>query len=171
VRISLDPLNHDGLTCRLQNAAPKIWRGTDLYIEVGMYFDAVFVDTVTGITSLHLDILPGNDRDGTPLVQKSDASLDTISEGVNLIDGGRDTLEVRIPAAGAPRHAINHITLVAGERGLSLKSPADLFASTDEIDAARHTLLAARQRLERATDTFLNQASMLAPHLGVLEPG
>ena len=102
--------------------------------------------------------------------------IDTVAagasfEGVNLIDGGRDTLEVRIPAAGAPRHAINHITLVAGERGLSLKSPADLFASTDEIDAARHTLLAARQRLERATDTFLNQASMLAPHLGMLEPG
>lgn len=87
-------------------------------------------------------------------------------EGVNLIDGARKTIEVTIPEGGHPRHAIGHITLVAGERGLSLKSPNDLFATNDEIEAARLTLFAARQRLDRAAETFLNQASLLAPHLG-----
>jgi len=102
------------------------------------------------------------------------SNIDTVAagasfQGVNLIDSGRDALEIKLPAAGEPRHAISHITLVAGERGLSIKSPAELFASEDEIDAARQTLIAARLRLDRATDTFLNQASMLAPHLGMVE--
>lgn len=96
--------------------------------------------------------------------------IDTVAagatfEGVNLIDGARKAIEVMIPEGGQPRHAIGHITLVAGERGLSLKSPSELFASNDEIEAARLSLLAARQRLERAAETFLNQASVLAPHL------
>lgn len=80
VRIACDPLSHDGLTCRLQGSTPKVWRGTDVDIEVGLYWDGAFVDTLTGITSLHLDILPGSDRDGAPLLQAADASLDTISE-------------------------------------------------------------------------------------------
>ncbi len=88
-------------------------------------------------------------------------------ESVNLIDGGREAIEIRLPAAGEPRHSIGHITLVAGERGLSLKAPSELFASNDEIEVARHSLSAARERLERAAETFLNQASVLAPHLGV----
>src|SRR5262245_47740852 len=60
--------------------------------------------------------------------------IDTVAagatfEGVNLIDGARKTIEFTIPEGGHPRHAIGHITLVAGERGLSLKSPSELFAS------------------------------------------
>jgi hypothetical protein len=97
--------------------------------------------------------------------------IDTIAggatfEGVNLIDGARKAIEVTIPECGQPRHAIGHITLVAGERGLALKAPSELFASNDEVEAARMSLLSARQRLERAAETFLNQASVLAPHLG-----
>jgi flagellin-like hook-associated protein FlgL len=101
--------------------------------------------------------------------------IDTVAagatfEGVNLIDGARKTIELTLPEGGHPRHAIGHITLVAGERGLSLKAPSELFASNDEVEAARLSLFAARQRLERAAETFLNQASLLAPHLGT-EPG
>lgn len=96
--------------------------------------------------------------------------IDTVAagatfEGVNLIDGARKTIELTMPEGGQPRHAVGHITLVAGERGLSLKAPSELFASNDEIEAARLSLFAARQRLERAAETFLNQASLLAPHL------
>ena len=99
--------------------------------------------------------------------------IDTVAagatfEGVNLIDGARATIELIMPDGGHPRHAIGHITLVAGERGLSLKAPSEQFASDDEIDASRLTLIAARQRLERAAETFLNQASVVAPHLGAL---
>jgi hypothetical protein len=97
--------------------------------------------------------------------------IDTVAAGatfqeVNLIDGNRGSIEVVIPEGGNPRHAIGHITLVAGERGLALKAPSELFATNDEIEAARLSLFAARQRLDRASETFLNQASMLAPHLG-----
>lgn len=97
--------------------------------------------------------------------------IDTVAggatfEGVNLIDGARATIEITMPEGGQPRHAIGHITLVAGERGLSLKAPSELFASNDEVEAARLSLFAARQRLDRAAETFLNQASVLAPHLG-----
>lgn len=90
-----------------------------------------------------------------------------IFEGVNLIDSGRSSIEVKLPAAGEPRHSIGHITLVAGERGLSLKAPSELFASDDEIEMARLSLSAACVRLEKAAETFLNQASVLAPHLAI----
>ncbi len=98
--------------------------------------------------------------------------IDTVAAGatfagVNLIDSGRESIEIKLPAAGEPRHSIGHITLVAGERGLSLKAPSELFATNDEIEAARHSLNAARERLSRAAETFLNQASVLAPHLGL----
>lgn len=101
--------------------------------------------------------------------------IDTVAagatfEGVNLIDGARAAIELVLPDGGQPRHAIGHITLVAGERGLSLKAPSEQFGSNDEIEAARLTLFAARQRLERAAETFLNQASVVAPHLGAEPP-
>jgi hypothetical protein len=97
--------------------------------------------------------------------------IDTVAagatfQGVNLIDGNRSSIEVILPDGGHPRHAIGHITLVAGERGLALKAPSELFSTNDEIEAARMSLFAARQRLDRAAETFLNQASVLAPHLG-----
>jgi hypothetical protein len=97
--------------------------------------------------------------------------IDTVAagatfEGVNLVDGARAAIEIVLPDGGQPRHAIGHITLVAGERGLSLKAPSEQFSTNDEIEAARLSLFAARQRLDRAAETFLNQASLLAPHLG-----
>jgi hypothetical protein len=98
--------------------------------------------------------------------------IDTVAagatfEGVNLIDAGRDSIEVKLPAAGEPRHSIGHITLVAGERGLSLKAPSELFSSNDEVEITRTSLMAARERLNKAAETFLNQASVLAPHMGL----
>lgn len=97
--------------------------------------------------------------------------IDTVAggatfEGVNLIDAARGAIELTMPEGGQPRHAIGHITLVAGERGLSLKAPSEQFTTNDEVEAARLSLFAARQRLDRAAETFLNQASLLAPHLG-----
>ena len=97
--------------------------------------------------------------------------IDTVAagatfEGVNLIDAARGAIELMLPDGGQPRHAIGHITLVAGERGLSLKAPSEQFGTNDEVEAARLSLFAARQRLDRAAETFLNQASLLAPHFG-----
>lgn len=88
-------------------------------------------------------------------------------DGTNLIDGARGAIEIVVPEGGQPRHAIGHITLVAGEKGLALKAPSEQFASNDEIEMARASLAAARNRLHKAAETFLNQASMLAPQLGM----
>ena len=90
-------------------------------------------------------------------------------DGTNLIDSARGAIELVTPEGGQPRHAIGHITLVAGERGLALKAPSEQFGSNDEIEAARASLMSARHRLHKAAETFLNQASMLAPSLG-MEP-
>ena len=90
-------------------------------------------------------------------------------DGTNLIDGARGAIELMLPDGGQPRHAIGHITLVAGERGLALKAPSEQFASNDEVEAARASLAVARHRLQRAAETFLNQASLLAPQLGMPE--
>lgn len=87
-------------------------------------------------------------------------------EGVNLIDAGQDAIEIRLVPHGNRRHSINHIALVAGEHGLSLTTPTGHFLSNSEMDTTLQGLMSARQRLDRAIETLLNQASMLAPHLG-----
>ncbi len=86
-------------------------------------------------------------------------------DGVNLIDGARGAIELTLPDGGQPRHAIGHITIVAGERGLALKAPSEQFGSNDEIEAARASLASGRTRLAKAAETFLNQASLVAPQL------
>lgn len=97
--------------------------------------------------------------------------IDTVAggasfEGVNLIDAGQDAIEISLAPPGNRRHSINHIALVAGERGLSLTTPTGHFLSNSEMDTTLQVLMSARQRLDRASETLLNQASMLAPHLG-----
>lgn len=96
--------------------------------------------------------------------------IDTVAaaarfEGLNLIDASRDCFTIDLPAAGQPRHEIGHVSLVTGARGLALRQAPTQFASDGEIAAARDALLAAITRLERATQTFLNEASVLAPFL------
>lgn len=86
-------------------------------------------------------------------------------EGLNLIDGSRDCFTIDLPAAGQPRHEIAHVSLITGAKGLALRRVTAQFASDAEITATRDALLAAATRLERATQTFLNEASVLAPYL------
>jgi hypothetical protein len=88
-------------------------------------------------------------------------------DGTNLIDGARGAIELMLPDGGQPRIAIGHITLVAGDRGLALKAPSEQFVSNDEVEAARASLAVATRRLQRAAETFLNEASLLAPQLGM----
>ena len=107
--------------------------------------------------------------------EKLRIQIDTVAngasfEGVNLIDAGQDAIEIRLVPPGNQRHSINHIALVAGERGLALTTPSEHFVSNSEVDTTLQGLMSARQRLDRAIETFLNQASMLAPHLGKSDP-
>jgi hypothetical protein len=57
VRLSADGYSHSGLTCRMQDSTPRIWEAADLTVEIGPYMDGVFVDAVTGIQSVVLDVL------------------------------------------------------------------------------------------------------------------
>lgn len=75
IRITCDAASHGGLTCRLQGGVPKIWRGNDTYIEVGLFFDEAIVDSVTDIAQVVLDIIPYADRDGAPLVEKTASAV------------------------------------------------------------------------------------------------
>ena len=102
----------------------------------------------------------------TDLVNRIDelANAATFSE-INLISGGKDKIELICPIGAQPRHAIGHIVLMAGERGLGLKLPRNNFRDNQSIEQAALQLTRARARLFKAADTFLNQASMLAPYL------
>jgi hypothetical protein len=98
------------------------------------------------------------------------ARVDTIAagavfQGVNLINLGRDKIEIVSPVGSQPRHEIGHIVLVAGERGLGLRQPRDHFRDDQDIESCASGLTHARARLIKAADTFLNQASMMAPFL------
>jgi hypothetical protein len=71
VRVSCDSRSHAGLVCRLQGSAPYIWRGTDIYVEVGLYVAGAFRTDITDLASLTLEILPIDDRAGNPLVTET----------------------------------------------------------------------------------------------------
>ena len=81
IRLALDPLNHDPISCILQERKPIIWRGTDVDIEVGIFFDGTFVDDISNITSIILEIHNNSDRTGGALIQKTilAADMDDIS--------------------------------------------------------------------------------------------
>jgi hypothetical protein len=86
-------------------------------------------------------------------------------DGTNLINMSRDNIEIVTPIGGRPHHAIGHIVLAANERGLNLKLPKGAFLEDAEIESVAAALTRARARLIKAADTFLNQASCMAPLL------
>lgn len=88
-----------------------------------------------------------------------------VFDGVNLVNLGRDNIELISPVGGRPHHAISHIVLTAGERGLNLKIPRNGFREDEEIETAGQSLMRARARLIKAADTFLSQVGCLAPLL------
>lgn len=100
------------------------------------------------------------------LIERIDAIVDGATfDEVNLINLSRDNIELISPIGSRPHHAISHIVLTTGERGLGLKSPESGFHEDSEIEAAGFALTRARARLIKAADIFLNQASCLAPLL------
>ena len=102
----------------------------------------------------------------TTLIERIDTIVaGAVFEGVNLINLSRDNIELISPVGGRPHHAISHIVLAAGERGLNLKVPRQGFREDEEIEAAGYALTRARARLIKAADTFLSQVGCLAPLL------
>ena len=74
VRLQFDPVSHSAASCRLRGNSPSVWRGADLQVEVALYFGGTILDSFTNIAALYLDILPGDDRDGAPLISKASSA-------------------------------------------------------------------------------------------------
>jgi hypothetical protein len=81
VRLAFDMLDHDEALCAIRAATARVWRGCDLQVEVGLFFDGTIIDSFTNLATLYLDIVPYDDRDGAALVSKSlvVGDLDVIS--------------------------------------------------------------------------------------------
>jgi len=79
IRLQCDAISTDAINCLLRDTTPKVWCGVDLQIEVGLYWNGTFVDDLSNIDSLVLEIHTGSDRDSAPLVQEtlSSGDLDT----------------------------------------------------------------------------------------------
>ena len=80
IRLALDAADPTEVNCLLTGNPPKIWRGVDVQVEVGLFYNGVFVDDLSNLTSLTLEIHEGDDRDGAPLVQKNLGAFSTITE-------------------------------------------------------------------------------------------
>ena len=70
LRVAPDIKLHTVVTDIVAASTPIIWRGTDVQIEVGLFFNAVLQTDISNIASLHLEIYDGA-RTGNALVTKT----------------------------------------------------------------------------------------------------
>lgn len=101
IRLQTDPTSHTAAKEKLTNALPKIWRGNDVQVEVGIFKDAsTFVTDVSNIDALVLEIHDNNNRQGAPLYQDTLATVDlvTITEA-NWTNGSAEHAVFEIAAA------------------------------------------------------------------------
>lgn len=75
-RLKADCLHHGSLTCLLQGAVPRIWRGVDWQVEVALFLGDTFTDDISNIDYVVAELHDASDRDGAPLVQKTVAAVD-----------------------------------------------------------------------------------------------
>lgn len=74
LRFRMDPTSHTALTCIIQGRTPQIWRGVDCYVEIALFggaADATFIDDLTNITSVSLEIHTSSNRSTAALVSKT----------------------------------------------------------------------------------------------------
>ncbi len=84
---------------------------------------------------------------------------------LNLIDGGRDTLELALDADGRERLLVAHLNLTAGRGGLGLSQVKGKFAQPPEIERASKELDAARARLQAVSEVLRKSAMRIADQL------
>jgi hypothetical protein len=70
LRIAPDIKIHTAATDLVAGTTPLIWRGTDVQIEVGLFYAGVLQTDISNIASLHLQIFDGS-RTGNALVTKT----------------------------------------------------------------------------------------------------
>ncbi len=87
------------------------------------------------------------------------------AQSVNLIDQGRDTLDINLDAAGAERLAIAHFNLSAGPNGLKLSQVDTGLVEEAEIERVHGEVETARRRLSAVADVFRHCAGQIADHI------
>jgi hypothetical protein len=85
---------------------------------------------------------------------------------LNLIDSGRDTLELSLDPEGRECLRLEHFNLTAGLAGLGLSQVSGKFAEAPEIERMSKELEAARAQLHTVTDTLRKSAMRIADQLG-----
>ena len=70
IRLGMDTRTFEGQTCKLSGAAPAIWRGTDVQIEVALLEGGTLINDLSNIDTLYLNVVASN-RSGAPLITKS----------------------------------------------------------------------------------------------------
>lgn len=91
----------------------------------------------------------------------NEASGASIKEEGCLTCHVRARIEVTLDAMGRSRHVVRGTDLSSGAQGLDLPPPLEAFAVQDEIDRVKTAIVGAFQRLDRATQIFLDDASAL----------
>lgn len=70
LRIAPDIKIHTAATDLVAGTTPLIWRGTDVQVEVGLFYNGALQTDISNIASLHLQIFDGS-RTGNALVTKT----------------------------------------------------------------------------------------------------
>lgn len=100
------------------------------------------------------------------------AELNAVAQGYgyaghHLIDDSTHMLEVEVTE---PEHftlRLPHINLTAGNRGLALPNPSQVFESTEALNQFNRHLVLVRERLEKSATIFGDNAADLAKRLAL----
>ncbi|MEZ5669630.1 MAG: flagellin [Alphaproteobacteria bacterium] len=99
------------------------------------------------------------------LTQINDLARDSSYNGVNLIDGGSDTLTVDFNEGSTSRLTISHLKSNASVGGLSIGAAANNFASDGDVDTALTAVNAALTELRTNASTLGSNNTVLQTRL------
>ncbi len=103
--------------------------------------------------------------------------LHTVSEtisraehnGMNLLDGNRNTYEIKLDSDERASIALHVANLTTQTEGLGLSTPQEAFASQVEVERTIAEIDAARRTTSRVADLFADSSAVLAERLARLD--
>ncbi len=103
--------------------------------------------------------------------------LHTVSEtilraehnGMNLLDGNRNTYEIKLDSDERASIALHVANLTTETEGLGLSAPLEAFASQVEVERTIAEIDAARRTTSRVADLFADSSAVLAERLARLD--
>lgn len=89
-------------------------------------------------------------------------AMDASYEGVNLIDGGKNTLAINLDLNKRNHFTISHTNLTVSRKGLKLPSLKSAFEKDHQIDEILHLIELAEDHVKWALDVYREEALLLA---------